>query len=69
MKEKILGIVILSLLISTSISSVMGVILKEYHNKTVIFSNDPLDGGWVEERDGVKIIHLNGSHYNMGYQF
>jgi hypothetical protein len=27
-----------------------------------------LDGGWLEERDGVKILHLSGSNYDMGYQ-
>ncbi|HDN51178.1 MAG TPA: hypothetical protein ENG06_05330 [Thermoplasmatales archaeon] len=25
-------------------------------------------GGWLEERDGIKILHLTGSHYEMGYQ-
>jgi len=27
-----------------------------------------LNGGWLEERNGVKILHLNGSYYDMGYQ-
>ena len=27
-----------------------------------------LDGGWVENRDGVIIIHVSGSNYEMGYQ-
>jgi hypothetical protein len=27
-----------------------------------------LNGGWLEERDGVKILHLTGSYYDMGYQ-
>jgi len=27
-----------------------------------------LKGGWLEVRDGVKILHLNGSNYQMGYQ-
>jgi hypothetical protein len=27
-----------------------------------------LDGGWLEERNGVRILHLNGTHYDMGYQ-
>jgi hypothetical protein len=27
-----------------------------------------LNGGWLEEREGVKILHLNGSYYEMGYQ-
>ncbi|MCX6667948.1 MAG: C45 family autoproteolytic acyltransferase/hydrolase [Euryarchaeota archaeon] len=29
---------------------------------------DFLNGGWLEERDGIKILHLNGSFYEMGYQ-
>ena len=28
-----------------------------------------LEGGWVEERGGVKILHISGSHYEMGYQY
>lgn len=27
-----------------------------------------LDGGWLEERDGVLVLHVSGSHYEMGYQ-
>jgi hypothetical protein len=27
-----------------------------------------LDGGWLEERDGVKILHVSGTNYEMGYQ-
>jgi len=29
---------------------------------------NPLENGWLEERDGVKILHLSGSNYEMGYQ-
>ena len=32
------------------------------------FLHDPLDGGWLEEREGVKILHESGSYYDMGYQ-
>jgi hypothetical protein len=28
---------------------------------------NPPHGGWLEEIDGVKILHLNGSYYDMGY--
>jgi hypothetical protein len=28
---------------------------------------NPLDGGWLEEISEVKILHLNGSYYDMGY--
>jgi hypothetical protein len=27
-----------------------------------------LDGGWLEERGNITILHVNGSHYQMGYQ-
>jgi hypothetical protein len=27
-----------------------------------------LDGGWVEERDNITILHVSGSHYQMGFQ-
>ncbi len=27
-----------------------------------------LAGGWVEERDSLTILHVNGSYYQMGYQ-
>jgi len=28
-----------------------------------------LEGGWFEERNGIKILHISGSHYEMGYQY
>ena len=30
--------------------------------------HDPMEGGWLEERDGVSILHISGSPYNMGFQ-
>jgi hypothetical protein len=27
-----------------------------------------LDGGWVEERDNITILHVSGSHYQIGFQ-
>jgi len=27
-----------------------------------------IPGGWLEEREGIKILHVSGSHYDMGYQ-
>jgi len=30
--------------------------------------NISLNGGWLEDVDGVRILHLNGSYYDMGYQ-
>jgi hypothetical protein len=55
--KKLVGIFIMMLLIVTSFSG-LGMI-SEYN---------PLDGGWLEEIDGVKILHVSGSNYDMGYQ-
>ena len=30
--------------------------------------HNPLDGGWIEEINGVTVLHVSGSHYDMGYQ-
>ena len=38
------------------------------HDQSLVIQDDILDGAWFEIRDGVRIIHLNGSYYNMGYQ-
>jgi hypothetical protein len=29
---------------------------------------DLLDGGWLEQRDNITILHVSGSNYQMGYQ-
>jgi len=57
-KTKIIGIFICTILVSTIIP--VGI------NATVIY--DPLDGGWIEEIDGVTILHISGTNYEMGYQ-
>ena len=31
-------------------------------------TNNPLDGGWIEEYNEFTILHLNGSYYEMGFQ-
>lgn len=36
--------------------------------ETTVTTTAYLNGGWLEERNGVKILHLNGSYYDMGYQ-
>jgi len=56
--KKIIGIFIFFLLISTTISFTIDGI-KTYN---------PLNGGWIEERDGITILHVCGSNYEMGYQ-
>ena len=32
------------------------------------FRERKVDGGWIEERDGVTILHVSGTYYEMGYQ-
>lgn len=29
---------------------------------------NPLEGGWIEEQDGITILHVSGTYYEMGYQ-
>ena len=58
MTNKIVGIFVCTLLIIPIITI----------EKQAIDTYNPLNGGWIEERDGIKILHLNGSFYEMGYQ-
>ncbi|MDH7506949.1 MAG: C45 family autoproteolytic acyltransferase/hydrolase [Candidatus Thermoplasmatota archaeon] len=57
MKKKIPVTIICFLLIFTILP------VKGVKNNT-----DLLSGGWLEERNGVKILHLSGSNYEMGFQ-
>ena len=57
--KKIIGIFFCTLLIGTIIP--VGINATDTHN--------PLDGGWLEEHDGIKILHISGSSYEMGYQY
>ncbi len=37
--------------------------------KILSLSETPImDGGWVEERDNITVLHVSGSHYEMGFQ-
>jgi hypothetical protein len=38
------------------------------HQQTCSALDYSLDGGWLEEQNGVQILHLNGSYYDMGFQ-
>jgi len=66
-KKKILAILLLILVIQTpSLKIVWG---PHNHDAIQIKTNkNVIDGGWVEERDGIKILHISGSNYEMGYQ-
>ena len=67
MNKKIIGIFIVMLLIIAGYNTIATINEKEktYHSTYY----DPLDGGWVEIIDGVKILHVSGSYYDMGYQY
>ena len=39
---------------------------QKYLEKILI--HDYLEGGWLDEKNGIKILHLNGSYYEMGFQ-
>ncbi len=58
MKKKLLGLCITLLLFSNLLP-----ILSNAED-----SYDPLNGGWLEEINDVSILHLSGTHYEMGYQ-
>ncbi|MEM1514176.1 MAG: C45 family peptidase [Candidatus Thermoplasmatota archaeon] len=32
------------------------------------FSYKNVDGGWIEEMEGIKVLHISGTNYEMGYQ-
>jgi isopenicillin-N N-acyltransferase-like protein len=57
--KKIIGIFFCTLFISTIIP--VGINATDTHNT--------IDGGWLEEHDGIKILHISGSSYEMGYQY
>jgi hypothetical protein len=56
--RKIIGICIVTLLIGTVIPA--GIHAIDTYN--------PLDDGWLEKRDGITILHVSGTNYEMGYQ-
>jgi len=56
--RKIIAICIVALLLGT-------VIPAGIH---AINTYNPLNGGWLEKRDGITILHVSGTNYEMGYQ-
>jgi len=65
MKTKIVGIFVCMLLIANILPISANMVTdKETDNMNKSSSM----GGWYEEIDGVKILHVNGSYYEMGYQ-
>lgn len=67
--KKILVVFFIFLMLTLSVNAKINSISEYSHSK----KNDRLDvnifnKGWMEEIDGVKVLHLNGSFYEMGYQ-
>lgn len=70
MSKKIIGFFVCLVLVLTTFpvtdSSVVSI--NNQKNRFTSIHNDLLDGGWLEEHNGIKIVHLKGSFYEMGYQ-
>lgn len=60
-----LFVVIFCFLIVVNIFSVNGIKNNEKNNNLESKTND---SGWLEVRNGVKILHISGSNYEMGFQ-
>lgn len=58
MKKQFIGIFLSTILIATIIPI----------NVQADDTFNPLEGGWVEKQDGVTILHVSGTYYEMGYQ-
>jgi len=66
MKKKILLISIILILLTTPL--ITAIKIKQPYDKKYDINN-LLEGGWLEEKDSFKILHISGSHYEMGYQY
>lgn len=67
MRTKIIAVIII-LIISSSFLTVNASIINTEITNNDLVNKDLLDGGWIEEQNGVTIIHISGSYYEMGFQ-
>ena len=69
-KKKVLYMLIITMFVIPSSAAHFTIIKNEISiiKDSTNIANSYLNNGWLEERKGVKIIHLNGSYYEMGYQ-
>ncbi len=67
MKIKIYKLFLLALLLINLIP-VEGILQTNPLDGSEIFKSDLLNGGWLEVKNGVKILHISGTNYEMGYQ-
>lgn len=69
MRTKIFEVIVCFLVFTASVSGfVTGETYQINNDTSQDNSYKLLEGGWLEEKDGVKILHIGGSHYEMGYQ-
>jgi predicted choloylglycine hydrolase len=67
MKKKIIGVFIFLMLILAVFPTISS--LGNLKSSDSLFNHfELIDGGWLEEYNGVKILYVNGSNYEMGYQ-
>ena len=62
------SIIILTVLLFGNLNS-SAIIVNDLEGKNSSFQIVTYDDGWVEEQNGIKIAHLKGSFYDMGYQY
>jgi len=64
--KKLFLLSLIIVLLTTPLISGVKIKHSSYRDSNI---EDLLEGGWLEERDGVKILHISGSYYEMGYQY
>jgi len=67
MKKIIVEICLMTLLMLPAVVPAVGPINEKQIVCSTIHDN-PLDGGWIEVVNGIKVLHISGSYYDMGYQ-
>ena len=67
MRTKMIGIFMCILFMAT-VLPVIGTHLEVPNRNNMCSFDNSLDGGWLEEIDGVSVLHLSGTNYEMGYQ-
>jgi hypothetical protein len=70
MKNKIVGIYICMLLITTGVLPIVSSETKTVCSsiETKSSSENLMNGGWYEVKSNITVLHVNGSYYQMGYQ-
>jgi hypothetical protein len=68
MKRKMILVLITVVFIITIIPIEASINISTNNEKSISNIYDCIYNGRLEERNGIKILHLNGSYYEMGYQ-